>query len=413
MKHESHITNFFFLCTAFLFFGFSYGIAKSSTKGNCLWAIKMADSFIARHPDTLFDEREVGKKLKWNYVQAVVYEPLYLLWKITGDKKYLNYVQHNLDDYLDSDGTIKTYKLSDYNLDCIAPGRQLLYLQKATGSQKYKNAVDTLREQLREQPRTHEGGFWHKGIYPYQMWLDGLYMAEPFEAIYATYYNEPKDFDDIAQQFIWMEQHARDSGTGLLYHGWDESKAQRWANPETGCSPSFWGRSMGWYMMGLVDVLDYFPLHHPKRDTLITILRRTAKAVLAYRDPRTHLWWQVMDQPGKQGNYLESSASAMFTYVFARGADKGYLDKKYVEAAQQSFAAMVKNFVTVDKQGYVSFTHTSGTVGLGGTPYRDGSYTYYTSVPQETNDLRGVGPFLLAAIELEKIQLKEVVTNGR
>ena len=245
------------------------------------------------------------------------------------------------------------------------------------------------------------------------MWLDGLYMAEPFYVIYATDYNEPQDFDDIANQFIWMEKHARDSVTGLLYHGWDESKSQRWANPVTGCSSAFWGRAMGWYMMGLVDVLDYFPKNHPKRTELIAIFQRTANAILAYRDPKSNLWWQVVDKPGEEKNFLESSASAMFTYTFAKGANKGYLDKRFYRTAEESFQAILKHFVTIDEHGIISLHEICESVGLGGEPYRDGSYNYYVSVPRGVNDLRGYGPFLLAAIELERQQLISLSKEGK
>ncbi|MGA9405847.1 MAG: glycoside hydrolase family 88 protein, partial [Bacteroidota bacterium] len=300
------------------------------------WSVRIAESFLAANPDTIFAVPE-KRTLKWNYDQAVIFEALYQMWQTTGNKKYFDRMRQNLDYFLDDDGRIRTYTMTDYSLDLIASGRQLLYLQKSTGEQKYKNAVDALRMQLREQPRTHEGGFWHKKIYPNQMWLDGLYMAEPFYAIYAAYYNEPEDFDDIAHQFIWMEKHVRDSATGLLYHGWDESKQQRWANPKSGTSPSFWGRAMGWYAMGLVDVLDYFPEDHPQREKLIGILRRLADAILAFRDADSKLWWQVVDKPGKTKNFQEASASAMFTYVFAKGANKGYLNKKFYAAARESF----------------------------------------------------------------------------
>ncbi|MGA7161751.1 MAG: glycoside hydrolase family 88 protein [Bacteroidota bacterium] len=376
------------------------------------WSVRIAESFLSEHPDTIFAQPD-ERILKWNYDQAVIFEAMYRMWQATGNKKYFDCMQRNLDYFLDADGGIKTCKVTDYSLDLIAPGRQLLYLQKCTGEQKYRRAVDTLRKQLSMQPRTHEGGFWHKKIYPYQMWLDGLYMAEPFYAIYAAYDNEPKDFDDIAHQFIWMEEHARDSATGLLYHGWDESKEQRWANSASGTSPSFWGRAMGWYAMGLVDVLDYFPQDHPRRGELIAIFRRLADALLAFRDKDSKLWWQVVNRPDSAKNFPEASASAMFTYAFAKGANKGYLDKKFYTAAQESFEAIVEHFTTTDKNGHIEFHDVCGSVGLGGQPYRDGSYEYYVGVPRRTNDLRGIGAFLLAAVELEKGQVPGTLREGK
>ncbi|MCX6138719.1 MAG: glycoside hydrolase family 88 protein [Ignavibacteriales bacterium] len=376
----------------------SVGTAQNTHRS---WSARIADSFIASNPDTIFTAPE-KRVFKWNYDQSLIFEALYQTWLASGDQKYFSYLQRNLDHYLTDDGTIKTYKLSDYNIDMIASGRQLLYLHKVTGIQKYKNAADTLRKQLQGQPRTKEGGFWHKKIYPYQMWLDGLYMGEPFYAIYAAYYDEPRAYDDIAQQFIWIEKHTRDSSTGLLYHAWDESRQQKWANPMTGCSPHFWGRAMGWYVMALVDVLDYLPGTHPERRTLVAILQRTAAAILSARDPHAHLWWQIMNLPGKGDNYLEASASAMFTYAFAKGANEGYLEKKYYAAALESFTALRKKLVTIDDSGSITLHQTCQGAGLGGNPYRDGSFEYYMSEPKRDNDLKGYGPFWLAALEFEK-----------
>ena len=369
--------------------------------GSKTWAIRIADSFLAANPDTVFTAPE-KHNFKWNYDQSLIFEALYQTWQATGDEKYLTYLRRNLDNYLDANGSIKTYKLSDYNIDMIASGRQLLYLHKVTGDPKYKRAADTLRKQLQGQPRTHEGGFWHKKIYPYQMWLDGLYMGEPFYAIYATYFNEPESYDDIAHQFIWMESHVRDSTTGLLYHAWDESKAQRWADPVTGRSPHVWGRAMGWYFMALADVLDYFPPQHPQRKELAAIFKRTAAAVLRARDPEKKLWWQIMDKPGIGKNYLEASASAMFTYAFAKGANEGLLDKRYYKIAIESFNAILQQLVTIDARGSISLHQTCQGAGLGGNPYRDGSFDYYLSEPVRTNDLKGYGPFWLTALEFEK-----------
>ena len=401
-----------FLVLIFLFISLLAIGGKKKDGGMRPYSMRIAESFLAMNPDTIFAMPE-KRELKWNYDQAVIFEALYQMWLISGNQKYFDRMRQNLDYFLDDDGRIKTYTITDYSLDLIAPGRQLLYLQKITGERRYKNAVDTLRAQLRGQPRTHEGGFWHKKIYPYQMWLDGLYMAEPFYALYAAYDNEPEDFNDIANQFVWMEKHARDSATGLLYHGWDESKQQRWANFENGTSPSFWGRAMGWYAMGLVDVLDYFPKDHPQREKLIDILRQLAGAILAYRDTDSKLWWQVVDKPGKVKNFQEASASAMFTYVFAKGANKGYLDKKFTTAAQESFEGIVKHFTTTDKNGHIDFHEVCGSVGLGSQPYRDGSYEYYVGVPRRTNDLRGIGTFLLAAIELEKAQGTDILRKDK
>ena len=233
------------------------------------------------------------------------------------------------------------YDLDEYNIDHVTPGRALLTLYRVTNDEKYKKAVELIRSQLKTHPRTKEGGFWHKNIYPYQMWLDGLYMGEPFYAEYSQVFGED-NWNDIANQFVWMEKHARDPKTGLLYHGWDESSQQKWANKETGLSPHVWGRAMGWYAMALVDVLDYFPKNHPRRAELVAILNREAEAIAKYQD-KDGLWWDIVDLPGKEKNYHESSASAMFVYALAKGVRQGNLPEKYLTTAQKGWAGIKKN----------------------------------------------------------------------
>lgn len=364
------------------------------------WSAKIADSFLLRHPafvtyDTGFTEQ------KWNYEQGVMLWALHQMSLHSGDPKYDQFVEKNLDQYVDGNGRILQYKISDYNLDLIAPGRALLAVFQKTGLEKYRIAADTLRKQLREQPRTHEGGFWHKKIYPYQMWLDGLYMAEPFYAAYARLHNDSEAFNDIANQFVRMASHARDAKTGLYYHGWDERRQQIWADKNTGCSPSLWGRAMGWYVMGLVDVLDDFPRDHPGRDALVAILRDVCAGLLRWRDADTNLWYLVLDQGKREGNYLESSSAGMFVYAFAKGAHKGYLGAEYLQAARQSFDAILKYHVSIDEQGFVNVQNTIKGAGLGGNQNRNGSFEYYASERRRTNDMKGIAPLLLAAIELE------------
>ena len=365
------------------------------------WSHIIAETFLLRHPDGVTYDSD-SPDTRWNYEQGLLLVAMHRMWLHTGDAQYFAFIRQNIDWYVDERGNIRTYDVTTYNLDNIGPGRVLLALFQETKEQKYRAAADSLRRQLRMQPRTMEGGFWHKRIYPYQMWLDGLFMAEPFYTRYAALYDEPGAFDDIANQFIWIARHTRDPNTGLLYHGWDESKQQRWANPVTGCSPNFWGRAIGWYAMALVDVLDDFPRDHPKRKELIAILQDVAGAVVKFRDEKTHLWYQVVNEGGREGNYLEASASCMFAYSFAKGANKGHLDSGFFSIAEQSFRGVVDHLVTVDTRGLVDLHRTCRGAGLGGTPYRDGSYEYYIGEPQRTNDMKGVGPWLLAAIELEQ-----------
>lgn len=324
------------------------------------------------------------------------------MFELTGEQKYYDFIEDNLEQYITEEGTIKTYKYTDFNLDKISPGRALLYLYETTCEPKYKIAADTLRKQLQNQPRTENGGFWHKKRYPYQMWLDGLFMAEPFYALYTKEFENGKNYDDIVHQFANVYKHTVDENTGLLYHAWNENKEQKWADPETGKAPNVWGRAIGWYMMALVDVLDILPKDYQQRDTLVSILQNVSKALLNYRDEETGLWYQIIDQGDREGNYLESSCSAMFTYAFAKGANQGYLDQSFYKVAEDSFNQILKVFVTVNDCGFVDLHNTCSGAGLGGDPYRDGSFEYYINVPKATNDHKGYGPLIFAAIELGK-----------
>jgi unsaturated rhamnogalacturonyl hydrolase len=342
-----------------------------------------------------------GAPQKWNYDQGVVLKGMEGIWLQTGDGRYFNYIQKSMDRFVNDDGTIRTYRLDEFNIDNVLCGRNLLLLYKVTGKEKYRKAMELLREQLRQHPRTSDGGFWHKKIYPYQMWLDGLYMGEPFYAEYAATFGEDAAFDDIAKQFVLMEIHSRDDKTGLLYHGWDESKQQRWANQVTGRSPNFWGRAMGWYGMALVDTLEYFPQNHPKRAELIAILNRLATAIVKFQDPQTGLWYQILDKQREKGNYREASASSMFVYAMAKGVRLGYLPARFSKNADVGYRGIVKEFIKTDPSGQTNLDGTVVVGGLGGNPYRDGSYEYYLSEKVITNDAKGVGAFLLAAGEME------------
>jgi unsaturated rhamnogalacturonyl hydrolase len=369
------------------------------------WSERIAQSFLRMHPDSISYTTEV-KSRKWNYEQGVIMEALFHEWQLTGDSTYIRTIKKNLDHYIGEDGTIRTYRFDEYQLDNITPGKALLRMYTLTGEKKYRAAADTLRRQLREQPRTSEGGFWHKRIYPHQMWLDGMYMAEPFYCLYSTMTNDSAAFDDITKQFILCAAHCFDSTSGLYFHGWDESKTQRWANPKTGCSPSLWGRSIGWYTMGLIDALDYIPQSHPQRPALLKILNDVCRNLILMRDEQTKLWYLVVDKPGEKGNYLESSASAMFAYTFAKGVNQGYLPPEFKKRAEETFSGLLDHLVTIDASGIIHLDHVCSVAGLGGNPYRDGSLAYYAGEPQRTDDFKGYGPFLLAAIELDKSKVK-------
>jgi unsaturated rhamnogalacturonyl hydrolase len=355
------------------------------------WSVRMAESVMRRHP--------VAHE-EWDYTAGLILLAVDRVAEKNGDARYRDYVRRNMDRVVNPDGTIRTYELEEFNLDQINQGRLLFALHERTGDRRYRRAAELLREQLRQQPRTREGGFWHKKIYPHQMWLDGLYMAGPFYAQFARTFGDSAAFDDMARQLLLVARHTRDAKTGLLYHGWDESRTQIWADKETGQSPNFWGRAMGWYLMALVDVLDFLPDHHRDRDAIGRVLRDVADAVARAQDPLTGLWYQVLDQPSRSGNYLEASASSMFVYALAKGARRGWLEPKYRAVAERGFDGLVRHLVSVGADGLVSLNGICQVAGLGGKQQRDGSFRYYVSEPVVANDHKGVGAFLLAAVEL-------------
>jgi unsaturated rhamnogalacturonyl hydrolase len=366
---------------------------------NMKWSDKMALTIMKRHPQAyMIDD---AKTPKWDYVHGLVLHSMEELYKKNPDPRYPVYIKGYVDVLVQNDGTIKTYELDNYNIDMVVSGRLLFKIYETTKEEKYLKALQLLRKQLTEQPRTASGGFWHKKIYPNQMWLDGLYMGEPFYAEYTTAFENGKELDDVAKQFELIQKHATDPKTGLLYHGWDESKQMAWANKETGTSPNFWSRALGWYAMALVDVLDYFPKEHPKQKELVGYLNSVSAALAKYQD-KSGLWYQVTDKGNKGGNYLEASGSSMFAYAFAKGANKGYLSSKYKKLANKAFDGLTKQLIKVDTDGSITLTQACAVAGLGGTPYRDGSYEYYVKERKKDNDPKATGPFILAALELNR-----------
>lgn len=359
-------------------------------------AVQMANSVISRHESLIYYNNP--SKVKWQYDIAMLGRAIDRLGHL--DPIYSEYLKEFMDYFVQDDGSILKYKQSDYNLDHINPAKNLITLYKRTGEEKYLLAIQQFIEHLEQQPRTPSGGFWHKKRYPNQMWLDGIYMSAPFMAQYAAEFNKPEWFDTLTYQIILIYNKTRDPETGLLYHAWDESRNEKWSNPETGQSRHFWSRAMGWYMMALVDVLDFLPKNHEKRDSIIGILNSTSEALMKVRDKESKLWFQVLNYGGREGNYLEASGSSMFVYAFTRGVNKGYLPDRFREHADESFEAITDTFIYRDDQGRLHMDHICGGCGLGGDPYRDGSYQYYITEEQVTDDPKGVAPFIMASIEM-------------
>jgi unsaturated rhamnogalacturonyl hydrolase len=338
----------------------------------------------------------------WGYEEGVLLDGMAAEWHSTADGADFKYIKAAVDKYVTDDGTITGFKADEHTLDDIEMGRAVLLVYRVTQQAKYYKAAKFLHDQLELQPRTASGGYWHKQIYPNQMWLDGAYMAEPFRAAYAATFQEPRDFDDVVSQLFLMDEHMRDPKTGLMLHGWDQSKQMPWADKTTGLSPEVWARAMGWYAVALVDVLDWLPKGYPQRSNLVNVLQRTAAAVVKVQDAKSGLWWQVMDQGGKAGNYFEASASSMFVYSLAKGVRMGYLPQSYEANAKRGWEGIQKQFVTTDADGLMVLNGTVKVGGLGGTPYRSGTYEYYVGEKVGVNDAKGIGAFLLAGSEMEQ-----------
>jgi unsaturated rhamnogalacturonyl hydrolase len=373
------------------------GNSTPPESNNEKWSIRMANSVMDRYDSLL---KMDAPKVRWQYDVSFVGQAIDKLGGV--DPRYSEYMETFIDYFVQEDGSVLHYKPTDFNIDRINPAKNVITLYKRTGEQKYKDAIELHVEQMRHHPKTESGGFWHKKIYPNQIWLDGLYMASPFLAQYAREFNAPEWFDVVTHEIQLAYKVTLDEETGLLYHAYDESREQRWSNPDTGQSPHFWSRATGWYMMAIVDVLDFLPKNHPDRDSIISILNNVSEAVMKVRDPETGLWYQVLDHLGAEGNYIEGSGSAMFAYTFAKGAKNGYLDQKYHDLANDIFDSMLEHLIVEEENGLITMTNICGACGLGGNPYRDGSYEYYITEKVNENDPKGVAPFIIAAIELDR-----------
>ncbi len=363
------------------------------------WSVRMADSETARRGDNLAWKE--GGRAKWDYTAGLFTLSLLKLNEVVPTPAYVSFTTNAIGSFITEDGNIHGYKPAEYQLDALNPGKTVLALWNLTLEDRYRKAAARLYRQLETQPRTPEGGFWHKERYTNQMWLDGLYMGAPFYAEYTKMFQEPRtNYDDIIKQFRLIRQHLYDKKSGLYYHGWDSKKVQTWANPKTGASSNFWGRALGWYAMALVDVLDYLPENYSGRKEILSQIRMTADGVVKWQDPESGLWWQVMDQGGRKGNYLEATASCMFVDFLAKAMNKGYLSREYLPATLKGYRGITTRLIKHDGER-ITLTQCCAVSGLGFG--RDGSYEYYLREPIVENDLKGVGPFILAGIELQKL----------
>ncbi len=342
-----------------------------------------------------------GKKGTWNYIDGCMLTALMEMTRITGDPRYADFAETVAGHYVQEDGTILTLEPDKANLDDINEGRVLFELYEKTGKEKYRRAADLLYRQLEAQPRTFEGNFWHKAIYPNQVWLDGIYMAQPFYALYQKHFGNG-DFSDIIRQIRTVKERMCSEETGLYYHGYDASRTAFWADPVTGCSKNYWLRSLGWFAVALADLAGILP-EGEQRDELLPVFRGLMESVRRYADEETGMYWQVPDQPGREGNYLETSGSAMMAYAMLKGSRLGILPEQYAEYGEKTFSGIMKKYLTFTDTG-IDLGGICLVAGLGpeNNRRRDGSYEYYTSEPVVENDAKGVAPFILAYTEIKQ-----------
>lgn len=345
-----------------------------------------------------------GKKPSWNYIDGCMITALLCASEITGETKYADFAEKFIDYYVFEDGSIRGYSKEKYNLDDVNEGKVLFELYEKTGKEKYKKAIFLLESQLEEQPRTVTGNFWHKKIYPNQIWLDGLYMGQVFSTLFKKYFGN-KDYSDVVSQFKNVRKLMFDEDKKLYYHGCDCSKTAFWADKETGRSKSFWLRAIGWFCISLIDNIDYIDDENAKAE-LVKIFAEAIDGISQYADAETGMYYQVVDQGGREGNYLETSGSSMIAYAMMKGARLGVIDKKYAEMGRKTFDGICKKYLSISDNGDLNLGGICLVAGLGpeDNKRRDGTFEYYISEPVVENDAKGVAPFVLCYTEVKRME---------
>ena len=345
-----------------------------------------------------------GKETNWNYIDGCMLSALLAMTEITGDDRYAAFVQEVADSFVREDGSIDTFEPEKRALDDYNEGRILFPMYARTKDEKYRKAAEMLHRHLMEQPRTPEGNFWHKEIYPNQVWLDGTYMALPFLAMYEDTFGQG-EIGDIMAQLRTVRAKMRDPKTGLYYHGYDASRKAFWADPETGLSGSFWLRAIGWYALALSDLIGIIPKGMEERDELADTLRDLLESISAYAEKDSGMYLQVVDQPGREGNYPETSGSAMIACAMLRGARLGVLDESFREKGKKTFEGIVRNHLKT-RDGMIGLDNICLVAGLGpeNNRRRDGTYAYYISEPVVSDDAKGAAPFVLCYTEIRRLE---------
>lgn len=361
----------------------------------------LMDHSDSEHPAWNLEMIRSGKCNKWNYIDGCMITGILELYEITGEARFLDFADRFMSGFVQEDGLIRTYDPEEYSLDNVNPAKNLFPLYDLTGKEKYRKAIELVRSQLSTMPRTPEGNFWHKLIYPNQVWLDGIYMALPFYMEYEKRFDAQKDCQEICQQIARVEARMRDPKTGLYYHGYDASRKMYWADPDTGCSPNFWLRAEGWFILGLVDVLEIMKDLPMQAESvhLQHMLLDLAKALSKYQDP-SGLWYQLIALPELEGNYLETSGTALISAALLKAVRLGFLPESFRAVGEKAFYGIVDHRLTKNADGTPCVTGICLVAGLGGEQHRDGSVAYYLSEPVVQNDAKGVGPLLLAYTEM-------------
>ena len=361
----------------------------------------LMDHSDSEHPAWNLEMIRSGKCNKWNYIDGCMITGILERYEITGEARFLDFADRFMSGFVEEDGRIRTYDPAEYSLDNVNPAKNLFTLYDLTGKEKYRKALELVRSQLSTMPRTPEGNFWHKLIYPNQVWLDGIYMALPFYMEYEKRFDAQKDCEDICRQIANVEIRMRDPKTGLYYHGYDASRKMYWADPDTGCSPNFWLRAEGWFILGLVDVLEIMQDLPMQAESvhLQHMLLDLAKALSKYQDP-SGLWYQLIALPELEGNYLETSGTALISAALLKAVRLGFLPESFRAVGEKAFYGIVDHRLTKNTDGTPCVTGICLVAGLGGEQHRDGSVAYYLSEPVVQNDAKGVGPLLLAYTEM-------------
>jgi unsaturated rhamnogalacturonyl hydrolase len=356
------------------------------------WGVRFADTVIATWPDPAsIDPAKNG----WEYNTGIVLFGMSKMYEATRDKRYLDYIRRWVDGYVNDQGVLGWDQARTHNLDYIQPAMLILFLYEQTGEQKYRTAARTVREAFGHIPRNAEGGFWHKGIYPNEMWIDGIYMGEPFLVRYGKLFGDAAFCNNTAVfQATLAAEHCLDPKTGLLFHAWDQDRNAAWADPKTGTSPIIWSRGMGWYVMALVDILELLPSAHPGYSRLHDLLERNIAGLAAVQDPKTGLWFQVLDRGSLPGNWIETSSSGMFIYAIRKAIRLKLVEPSYLGVAERAWAGLQATFEQ-DASGRPVFTGAVQGMGV------QVSAANYLKIPRLKNSTHGLMSVQIAASEME------------